>query len=177
MAQKRKFKLGEEKAAEIAVRVAKRVQAEKPEEQPIGILVAAAATLILAGFADPKVGHVLHAAERMRERIADQEPDPATAPTEVRTPSAGQAAELERIAPLWAKIKERLAESVPDGTYAMWIEPLELVGRAGDQLQVHAPDGIRQWTRRRYMHLLDEAAKAINPKIAGVTIVAWTIDL
>src|SRR3954471_13211584 len=93
-------KMGEEKAASLIVPIAKRVQRNNPDAAPIGLLVAAAATLFLAGYTDPKDRHVLHAAERMRDRLADA-PIPPAAETEERELSAAELAEIERLRPRW----------------------------------------------------------------------------
>lgn len=166
----------------MAVRIAKRVQAEKPEEEPIGILVAAAATLLLGGFADPKVGHVLHAAQRMRERIAEREPDPREALTvEERELSAEEVAELERLEPRWQtarawahlSLEADGAGGYPASSYAMWIEPLELAGREGKTILVAGPRHVLEWSERRYGRLLLECLHAAEMPAEAVRFVDW----
>lgn len=47
--------------------------------------------------------------------------------------------------------------SVPESTYRLWLEPLELQGVQGETLFLSAPDGIRAWVERRYSSLIREA--------------------
>jgi chromosomal replication initiator protein len=58
---------------------------------------------------------------------------------------------------LWQITQKRLAASVPESTYRLWLEPLEAAGVEGDTLYLTAPEGIRAWTERRYTSLIEEA--------------------
>jgi chromosomal replication initiator protein len=58
---------------------------------------------------------------------------------------------------LWQATQKRLEGSVPESTYRLWLEPLEVVGLEGDTLFLSAPEGIRAWTERRYSSLIEEA--------------------
>jgi chromosomal replication initiator protein len=60
---------------------------------------------------------------------------------------------------LWQATKERLKSSVPEATYRLWLEPLEVVGVEGETLFLTAPEGIRAWTERRYSALIAEALR------------------
>jgi hypothetical protein len=65
----------------------------------------------------------------------------------------GEAAEAWRVA------AERLRNSVPESTYRLWLEPLSAFALEGDTLILAAPEGIRNWTKRRYSHLICEALR------------------
>ena len=58
---------------------------------------------------------------------------------------------------LWRATQERLAKSVPESTYRLWLEPLEAVGADGETLYLKAPEGIRAWAERRYSALIAAA--------------------
>ncbi len=58
---------------------------------------------------------------------------------------------------LWRATQERLQDSVPESTYRLWLEPLEVVGGGGEVLCLTAPEGIRAWAERRYSALIAEA--------------------
>ena len=51
----------------------------------------------------------------------------------------------------------RLRASVPESTFKLWLEPLDLEGVQGETLFLSAPDGIRAWVERRYSSLIREA--------------------
>lgn len=61
---------------------------------------------------------------------------------------------------LWGDVQGRLRSSVPESTYAIWLEPLRAVGAQDGILYLAAPDGIRTWVERRYATLLREALAA-----------------
>ena len=61
---------------------------------------------------------------------------------------------------LWRATRKRLQDSVPESTYRLWLEPLEVVGGSGEVLYLTAPDGIRAWAERRYSTLIAEALTA-----------------
>lgn len=168
-------KMGEEKAAEIVTAIAKRVQRNHPDAEPIGILVAAAATLFLAGYTDPKDRHVLHAAGRMRERLADAPLPPATnGEPEGRTLNPRQQAVYTAALPVWQEIRDRLRASVPESTWRLWIEPLRLCGiSAENTLLITGPEGIRAWAERRYSGLLREAAQGLGHEVSAISFVNW----
>jgi chromosomal replication initiator protein len=70
---------------------------------------------------------------------------------------------------LWGAAQERLRASVPDSTFKLWLEPIEVAGVDGETLFLTAPEGIRAWTERRYSSLIAEALAAINPSLRGVS--------
>jgi hypothetical protein len=57
----------------------------------------------------------------------------------------------------WAEAKARLRTSVPQSTFDLWVDPLELVGAKGHRLLLSAPEDIRAWAERRYSGLIREA--------------------
>ncbi|HET6997754.1 MAG TPA: chromosomal replication initiator protein DnaA [Solirubrobacterales bacterium] len=65
---------------------------------------------------------------------------------------------------LWRATQERLQASVPESTFRLWLEPLQVVGADADALYLTAPEGIRAWAERRYSALISEAlAKSDSP--------------
>jgi chromosomal replication initiator protein len=58
---------------------------------------------------------------------------------------------------LWGEVRARLRASVPESTYRIWLEPLEVEGIQGETLFLSAPNGIRTWVERRYSSLIREA--------------------
>jgi chromosomal replication initiator protein len=58
---------------------------------------------------------------------------------------------------LWKNVQDRLRASLPESTFQLWLEPLEVAGSRGSTLYLSAPDGIRAWTERRYSGLIREA--------------------
>lgn len=58
---------------------------------------------------------------------------------------------------LWGEVRERLRASLPPSTFELWLEPLEAVAAHGETLYLHAPEGIRAWTERRYASLIRAA--------------------
>ncbi|HET9197114.1 MAG TPA: chromosomal replication initiator protein DnaA [Solirubrobacterales bacterium] len=66
---------------------------------------------------------------------------------------------------LWAATKERLRGAVPESTYRLWLEPLEVVGRDDETLYLTAPEGIRAWAERRYAQLISEAVSEVAPSL------------
>lgn len=169
-------KMGEERAAELVIPIARRVQRNHPDAQPMGILVAAASLLFLAGYADPKDRHVLHAAERMRARLRNAEdvaPD-VDRGLEERELDDDAAGDLLRLTPLWERAMEITRASVPDSTWRLWLAPLVLCGRRGDRLLVSSTaPGIRSWAERRYSSLILEAARQVEPAVGGIDFVRW----
>jgi len=68
---------------------------------------------------------------------------------------------------LWGKVRARLRASVPDSTYRLWLEPLELEGVQGETLFLSAPEGIRAWVERRYSSLIREALNGTGLRDVG----------
>jgi chromosomal replication initiator protein len=70
---------------------------------------------------------------------------------------------------LWHATKKRLEASVPDSTYRLWLEPLEVAGADADVLYLTAPEGIRAWTERRYSSLIAEALRESEAGLSHVS--------
>lgn len=182
---KRQGKLTEEAAADRLVSIAKRVQRNHPDEASVGMLVAAAATLLLAGFTDPRDRHVVHAAERMRDRLDGMAlaaargdgPTAADKLTELRPLTEGQRAIVAGVRPVWEEMRAQLLERIPESTYRLWIEPVILCGRHESTLLLHAPPGIHAWCERRYTGLLEQAVGAVTKgDVDRVRFVHWLPD-
>src|SRR5690242_404555 len=73
---------------------------------------------------------------------------------------------------LWRATRERLSSSVPESTWKLWLEPLELVGGEGETLFLSAPEGIRAWTERRYSALIGEALREAGSPFQQVSFAA-----
>ena len=64
----------------------------------------------------------------------------------------------------WSAVRRELHAEVPDFTFHIWLDPLELAARRGARLFVRAPDHIRTWVEERYLPLLTgAAARVIGP--------------
>jgi len=59
---------------------------------------------------------------------------------------------------IWKPIREELRSEVPDFTFHIWLDPLELAGTEQRTLFVRAPDHIRTWVRDRYLPVVRAAA-------------------
>jgi chromosomal replication initiator protein len=70
----------------------------------------------------------------------------------VHDDSAGQNLEA-----LWEDVQRQLRAAVPESTFKIWLEPLEVAGVQGSTLFLTAPAGIQTWVERRYTSLLREA--------------------
>ena len=75
----------------------------------------------------------------------------------------------------WHGVRSELRAEVPDLTFHIWLEPLELAGRRGTRLFVRAPEHIRTWVEERYLPLLTGAAAKVIGGAPELEIVddAW----
>ena len=73
---------------------------------------------------------------------------------------------------LWRATQERLAKSVPESTYRLWLEPLEAVGADSDTIYLKAPEGIRAWAERRYSSLIGAALAEVGANLQRVSFAA-----
>jgi chromosomal replication initiator protein len=71
----------------------------------------------------------------------------------------------------WDGIRTALRAEVPDFTFHIWLDPLELAARRGPRLFVRAPDHIRTWVEERYLPLLTGAAGRVLGADAQLEIV------
>ena len=69
---------------------------------------------------------------------------------------------------LWRATKDRLRSALPESTFRLWLEPLEVAGASGDTLYLTAPEGVRAWAERRYSALIEEALRASDGPWATV---------
>jgi chromosomal replication initiator protein len=70
---------------------------------------------------------------------------------------------------LWRATQERLAKSVPESTYRLWLAPLEAVGTDDETLYLKAPEGIRAWAERRYSALIAAALAEMGTNLQAVS--------
>jgi chromosomal replication initiator protein len=77
------------------------------------------------------------------------------------------------VEPLWEEVRARLRASLPESTFALWLEPLRALGAVEGTLHVWAPESIRAWTERRYSGLLRRTVADVD---AGLTAVVFTED-
>jgi chromosomal replication initiator protein len=73
---------------------------------------------------------------------------------------------------LWEEISKRLQASVPDSTFKLWLEPLRVVGAAGDTLYLAAPENVQAWVERRYSKLIVEALESSATPLRAVSFEA-----
>jgi len=78
----------------------------------------------------------------------------------------------------WHGVRRELRAEVPDLTFHIWLEPLELAARRGGHLFVRAPDHIRTWVEERYLPLLAGATRKVLGNDAQVEIVdgEWALE-
>jgi chromosomal replication initiator protein len=75
----------------------------------------------------------------------------------------------DQLKSLWQATQGRLEASVPESTYRLWLEPLEVVGVEGETLYLTAPEKIRAWTERRYSLLISEAVRELDASLQQVS--------
>jgi len=73
---------------------------------------------------------------------------------------------------VWQATRDRLRTSVPESTFRLWLEPLEVVGAEGETLYLSAPDGVRAWAERRYSALIAEALADSGSGLGRVSFAA-----
>jgi chromosomal replication initiator protein len=72
----------------------------------------------------------------------------------------------------WDQVRRELRDAVPDFTFHIWLDPLELAGRRDSVLYVRAPGHIRTSVRERHHEQLREAARRALGEDVEVEIVA-----
>ncbi len=70
---------------------------------------------------------------------------------------------------IWRDVQRRLAASVPDSTFQLWLRPLSAEGVRGTTLHLLAPGRIRSWVERRYSGLIREALEAVGGTLSEVS--------
>ncbi len=73
---------------------------------------------------------------------------------------------------VWQATRDRLRASVPESTFRLWLEPLEVVGADGETLYLSAPEGVRAWAERRYSTLVGEALADSGTDLCRVSFAA-----
>ncbi len=70
---------------------------------------------------------------------------------------AGGRAEIdtERARDAWAACRGPLEEVLPDSTYRLWVEPLQVIGEHENRLVLAGPRQVHVWVERRYPDLLN----------------------
>jgi chromosomal replication initiator protein len=76
---------------------------------------------------------------------------------------------------LWQAIKEQLQIEIPDNTYRMWIEPLDLLPSGDQELLLGCPNPFfLNWVREKYYAAIVHAAQAQDPNIQKVNLLVST---
>src|SRR4051794_909300 len=86
-----------------------------------------------------------------------------------RRPEVHQAGPGQDLDSLWEEISRRLRASVPDSTFKLWLEPLRVVGAAGETLYLSAPENVQSWVERRYSKLIVEALETSESSLRTVS--------
>jgi len=73
--------------------------------------------------------------------------------------------DVERV---WEEVRARLRSSLPESTFALWLEPLRALGAADGTLYVWAPESIRTWTERRYAGLLRRTLADVDASLTAI---------
>jgi chromosomal replication initiator protein len=71
----------------------------------------------------------------------------------------------------WDAVRRELRNEVPDFTFHIWLDPLDLAARQGARLFVRAPDHIRTWVEERCMTLLARTAARVTGDTVQIEIV------
>jgi len=62
-----------------------------------------------------------------------------------------------RASAAWTEARSLLRDSLPEGTYTSWIDPVLCAGESGDVLCLSARDAVATWVDRRYKPLILKA--------------------
>ncbi|MBA2764270.1 MAG: chromosomal replication initiator protein DnaA [Thermoleophilaceae bacterium] len=71
----------------------------------------------------------------------------------------------------WLAIRDELRGAVPEVTFQLWLDPLELAAREGARIYVRAPSHVRRLVEDRYLPLLRSTAGRIDSLITSVEMV------
>lgn len=77
-----------------------------------------------------------------------------------RSPLPDDVELTDRALTAWASVTESMKKSLGAATWTLWVEPLRVLGESDDKLYVRAPSGIRTWTERRYLKLMNTLVEA-----------------
>jgi chromosomal replication initiator protein len=73
---------------------------------------------------------------------------------------------------IWFETRRRLAAALSEKDFETWIAPLQAAGWAEDELTVEVPSGLfRDWLKRHYLTVLQEAVAGATGQPAGVRLV------
>ena len=72
----------------------------------------------------------------------------------------------DQVEEIWRHVDDTLRGALPPEVYRVWIEPLSPAGIQDRVLYLKASAMAREWVRRRFGELLDEAAAA-HPRSAA----------
>lgn len=163
----------EEQAVTESLRLARRCQSNFPDRHPLAILVASVAHLRLAGWANPKDGHILAAGDRLVDQIKP-EPTRQMEPEHVMTPN--EMAEMAKLEPYWHTACQTLKRRLYDTAWQMWMADVQIRGGDNGTLLLWEPsEAKRIWIERRYGDVIMEAfAEAIGREVKGIRFVNWT---
>jgi hypothetical protein len=74
----------------------------------------------------------------------------------------------------WKQAKDRLRASVPESTFQLWLEPLEIAGERDGTLVLLDTRDQGAWTSRRYRGIILEAVKAVTGDYTAVELIDHT---
>ncbi len=77
----------------------------------------------------------------------------------------------DRVEEIWRHVDDTLRGALPPEVYRVWIEPLSPAGVQDGVLYLKASATAREWVRRRFGDLLDEAAAA-HPAVTRIELIA-----
>jgi len=61
---------------------------------------------------------------------------------------------------IWNQAKEKLREKVPDHSFRLWIEPLEIISQQGKEVSLACPSSFfKKWVGRHYLDLIEREVK------------------
>ena len=69
----------------------------------------------------------------------------------------------------WNEISSRVARSLPESTFRMWLAPLEPIAIRGTTLYLDAPETVRSWVGRRYQGLIERALEDSPGGVTGIS--------
>ncbi len=85
------------------------------------------------------------------------------------SPAAGSETPGSAAETAWTEAKRRLARSLPESTYRMWLAPVKATAIRGDRLYLDAPDPIRTWVQRRYTDLIEGALEQGSEALSSIS--------
>jgi hypothetical protein len=74
----------------------------------------------------------------------------------------------------WEQAKDRLRTAVPESTYLIWLDPLEIAGERDNTLVLLDTQDKGAWTLRRYKGLILEAVQAVTADYTAIELIDHT---